>query len=97
LQGIAAGTGDATVIRLRSGEILLIDGGQVDASTRGAGRGGAIVVQNSGAIRIEGGRTDANGLFFPSGFFANTDRAGDAGNLTISTRTLEVLRGGEIS
>ena len=98
LQGTTYETGDGTLIQLRANNIQLLNGGQVDVSTLGSGRGGAIVVENAGNIRVEGTRTDAGRpLPLPSGFFANTRGSGNAGSVTVSTRTLEVVRGGEIS
>ena len=74
-------------------------GAQVDASTRGAGRGGSLVVENRGAIHLDGTRDagDGSGTRLPSGFFANAHAGGAAGNIVISTATLEVLGGAEIS
>jgi filamentous hemagglutinin family protein len=95
------GTGDGTAIRIRSGEILLRNGGQVDASTRGLGRGGQLTVENSGAIRIEGNRLDAGiqvtGGVAPSGFFAHAYQSGGAGSIAVSTRTLEIVGGGQVN
>ena len=99
IQGIATRGGDGSSIAVTTGSIALTDGAQIDVSTRGAGRGGALSVNNSGAIRIEGTRLSdpQSGLKLPSGFFANTESSGNAGNIVVSTATLEVLRGGEIS
>lgn len=99
VQGIAIAGGEGSTITLDTGAIEMSGGAQVDASTRGAGRGGDVVVRNGGHIRIEGARRDPlqNGAVLPSGFFVNTAGAGASGSLVISTATLEVLRGGEIS
>src|SRR5258706_2947381 len=97
LLGLALATGDATLIQLRTGDIILRNGGQVDVTTRAQGHCAAIAVDNAGSIRVEGGQTAANGLIFPSGFFANAERSGNAGSIAISTRTLDVIGGGEIS
>ena len=99
LQGIGLRTGDATAIRLHTGDILLSGGAQIDASARGGGRGGQIAIDNSGAIRIVGTLRDPaqNGLVTPSGIFANTESSGNAGSIVVSTRTLDILGGGEIS
>ncbi len=99
IQGVATARGDGNTITLRTGSISVTDGGQVDVSTRGSGRGGNLVVENTGAIRLDGTRDSGDGSAtrLPSGFFANAHAAGAAGNIVISTATLEVLGGGEIS
>ncbi len=101
IQGIvtAAGTGDGTSITIDSGSISLTGGAQVDVTTRGRGRGGVITVNNAGAIRIEGTRIAnvATGLKTPSGFFSNTESTAPAGGVVVSTGSLEVLGGAEIS
>jgi filamentous hemagglutinin family protein len=99
IQGIGLRDGDATAIRIHSGDILLRNGAQIDASARGTGRGGQISVDNSGAVTIIGSRADPtqNGLITPSGIFTNTTGTGDAGGIVVATRTLDILGGGEIS
>lgn len=99
LQGIGVRAGDASVIRITAGGILLRNGAQIDASARGGGKGGQVLVDSTGTIRVEGTRLDPlqNNLNTPSGIFSNTESAGNAGSIVVSTRTLEVLAGGEIS
>jgi large exoprotein involved in heme utilization and adhesion len=99
IQGIGLAGGDGSSITLRTGSIDLSGGAQVDASTRGTGRGGNIAVQNSGDIRVSGTRRDPTqgNIKVPSGFFVNTGGSGAAGSIVISTATLQVLNGGEIS
>ena len=99
LQGVATAQGDASHVAIHTGNIVLRNGGQVDSSTRGAGRGGQVVVDNSGSIVVQGTRADSaqNGLILPSGFFSNTEGAGDAGGIVVNTRSLEVIGGGELS
>ena len=99
IQGIGLAGGDGSSITLRTGSIDISGGAQVDASTRGTGRGGNIVVQNAGDIRLSGTRRDPTqgGVKLPSGFFVNTAGTGPAGSIVISTATLQVLNGGEVS
>jgi filamentous hemagglutinin family protein len=99
IQGIALASGDGSTITLATGSISLTNGAQVDVSTRGSGRGGTLVVNNAGAIRIEGTRVvDAEaGNKAPSGFFSNAESSGLAGGIVVSTASLEVLGGGEVS
>lgn len=99
VQAATLGAGNSSGITLNTGSITLSGGAQIDAGTRAAGAGGNINITNSGAIRIEGTRIDPAqpGVSLPSGVFVNTSGSGNAGNLTISTRTLEILAGGEVS
>lgn len=105
IQGIGLAGGDGSTITLRTGSIDLSGGAQVDASTRGTGRGGSITVENRGDIRISGSRLDPTQedpdtkgpLKLPSGFFANAGGQGSAGSIVISTANLSVLAGGEVS
>ncbi len=105
VQGIALDKGDGSSITLRTGSIDFSGGAQVDASTRGTGRGGTITVENRGDIRLSGTRSDPTQsdpdtklpLTLPSGFFSNAGGAGNAGGIVISTASLSVLSGGEVS
>jgi filamentous hemagglutinin family protein len=108
LQGVASavsasgvhGTGNGSAIRIDAGEILLRNGGQVDTSSRGVGQAGTVTVNNRGGIRIEGARLDpssTSGGLAPSGFFSNAGASGNAGPIVVSTRTLDIVGGGEIS
>jgi hypothetical protein len=104
LQGLALADGDASTIVVRAGDVLLRDGGQIDGGVQGTGRGGRVTVQATGGIRIEGVRANrdpaprpGDPAFFPSGIFTNTRGNGNAGDIVISTRTLDIVGGGEVS
>jgi filamentous hemagglutinin family protein len=99
IQGIALSSGEGSTIALATGSISLTNGAQVDVSTRGSGRGGSLVVNNTGAIRIDGTRVvdAAAGNKAPSGFFSNSESTGAAGGIVVSTTSLEIVGGGEIS
>jgi len=99
VQAVAQGAGNSSGIAITSGSIALSGGGQISAETRSSGAGGNIVINNSGAIRIDGTRTDPSrpNSSLPSGIIANAAGSGNGGSITISTRTLEVISGGEIS
>jgi filamentous hemagglutinin family protein len=92
-------SGSGSTITLRTGSIDISGGAQVDASTRGLGNGGVINVVNAGEIRIAGTRLDPlqDGAKLPSGLFVNTAGSGAGGSIVVSTTTLQVLEGGEIS
>ena len=99
IQGIALSSGNGSTITLTTGSISLSNGAQVDVSTRGSGRGGSLVVNNSGGIRIDGTRVvdAAAGNKAPSGFFSNSESSGAAGAIVVSTASLEIVGGGEVS
>ena len=99
VQGNTRVGGAGSSITLRTGSIDLSGGAQVDATTRTAGRGGDVVVENAGELRIGGTRSDPlqGGATLPSGIFANAGGSGNAGAIVISTATLRVLDGGEVS
>lgn len=99
LQGISLAAGGGNSITLDTGSIRLSGGAQVDASSRGIGPGGTITVRNAGGIVIEGTRIDPTqgGLTLASGFFSTTEGPAAGGAIVVSTRTLEVLDGGEVS
>ena len=99
VQGIAIAGGEGSTITLDTGAIEMSGGAQVDASTRGAGRGGTITVRNAGAMRLTGTRRDPlqGEATLATGFFTSAAGAGAAGGIVISTASLEVLGGAEIS
>ncbi|MEO7731445.1 MAG: hypothetical protein ABIY55_10760, partial [Kofleriaceae bacterium] len=99
IQGIGLSTGNGSTIRIHSHDLTLSNGAQVDASSRGSGRGGDVIVDNAGAIVVRGTRADAtqNGLLLPSGFFSNAEGAGNAGSVSVSTGSISILDGAEIS
>jgi large exoprotein involved in heme utilization and adhesion len=71
----------------------------VDASTFGVGRGGNILVRASDSVELIGASPDGlitSGIFTQVAQNAIPD-AGDAGNLTIETRQLTALGGGQVS
>ncbi len=99
IQGIAIAGGDGSTITLDTGAIDLAGGAQIDASTRSTGRGGNIVVRNGGGIRLSGTRRDPtqDNATLATGFFVSAAGSGAAGSIVISTTSLEVLGGAEIS
>ena len=99
IQGVPHQGGDGTLVHISGARIVLDDGAQVLVSSRGTGRGGRIVVDSTGSMLIRGTRIDPsqNNLLLPSGLFSNAEASGNAGAIVVSTRTLDILAGGEIS
>ncbi len=86
--------GDAGDLTITTGRLLMRDGAQVSAGTRGTGKGGTLSVTASDAIEVIG--TSADGQF-PTGLFTDTLDKGDAGDLTIATGRLLVRDGAGVS
>ena len=79
--------GAAGNIALTMGRLTLTDGAQISSSNRGGtGRGGRLTVTATESITLTG--QDSEG--FKSGLFSNTNGAGDAGGLLVSTPLLSI-------
>jgi len=92
-------TGNGGNLTLETRQLLIRDGARVDASTFGAGRGGNILVKASDSVDLIGASPDGlitSGIFTQVAQNAIPD-AGDAGTLTIETRQLTALGGGQVS
>ncbi|KAM3106829.1 hypothetical protein ACJ2PR_32370, partial [Phormidesmis sp. 146-33] len=86
--------GDAGNISIETGTLIVRDGAQVATANFGEGVGGNLTVKATDSIQVIG--RSANGPF-PSGLFTQTQGLGDAGDLSIETRTLIVRDGAQIS
>ena len=83
-------TGNGGEITINSPQLLIQDGGFIDASTEGIGNGGSIKLNVSGTILVEG--TD-------SGIFSRTIESslGNAGSIDIDPQQVTVQNNGTIS
>ncbi|QLE41831.1 filamentous hemagglutinin N-terminal domain-containing protein [Nostoc sp. C052] len=92
-QGLTGNAGDLTI---NTQNLLLRDGGQVDAATFGQGKGGNLTVNANSSVKLIG--TTANGNF-SSGLFATAEvgSKGNAGELTVNTPDLFVRDGAAIT
>jgi filamentous hemagglutinin family protein len=91
----ANSTGDAGNLTIKTNTLLVRDGAQIGAGTRGAGKGGNLTV-DAQDVQLIG--TSADGRV-PSGLFASAVislSTGDAGDLTIKTNTLLVRDGAQV-
>ncbi len=86
-------TGDAGNLKIETAQLLVRDGGQINASTFGSGKGGNLNVTATETIEVIG--TSADGKF-RSGLFAQTQGSEDAGDLTIETARLLLEDGAQI-
>lgn len=88
------GTGNGGNLMIDTERFTVLDGGNVSSANLGQGNGGSLIVNASDYVKVSG--TSANGRIL-SGLFTQTQGAGDAGNLSISTGRLTVQDGGRVS
>ncbi|MCC8997912.1 MAG: filamentous hemagglutinin N-terminal domain-containing protein [Candidatus Contendobacter sp.] len=93
-----AGSINAGNITIATSRLSLTGGSQISSSTYGLGHGGDINITASESITIVGEGYDApSDIHFFSGVFTNSCNdcsAGDAGNITLTTRNLLIDAGG---
>jgi len=87
------GLGDAADLTIDTARLFVQDGAQIDAGTRGSGRGGNLNVTATETIEVIGRSADGR---VPSGLFSSSEGLGDAGDLTIDTARLVVRDGAQI-
>ncbi|MEG4801168.1 filamentous hemagglutinin N-terminal domain-containing protein [Microcoleus sp. ARI1-B5] len=86
IKAVTQGAAKAGNITVNTGQLIVRDGAQVTASTSGRGQGGTVVVNAFESIELSG--TSTNGQ--QSGLFADTQSAGDAGDIKVDTGQLTV-------
>ncbi|MGK7897060.1 MAG: beta strand repeat-containing protein, partial [Xenococcus sp. (in: cyanobacteria)] len=88
-------TGDAGGVTINTGSLALTNGGAVSASTFGQGNAGTVNITATDTVTFD--REDSDG--FNSGAFSTvgSDAVGDAGGVNITTGSLAVTNGGQIS
>ena len=88
-------TGDAGDLKINTQQLLVEDGGQVNAVTFGEGDGGNVTISAKEPVQVIGQSPDGK---FPSGIFVEAfeDSTGNAGELNINTQLLLVFDGGRI-
>jgi filamentous hemagglutinin family protein len=89
-------TGQGGNLTITTDRLRISDGGQVAASTFGAGKAGNLTI---GAHQIELVGTSLEAEEFASGIFANVEAeaTGNGGNLLISTKRLQITDGAQVS
>ncbi|MEG4300954.1 filamentous hemagglutinin N-terminal domain-containing protein, partial [Microcoleus sp. Pol11C1] len=87
------GSGDAGILRIDTGRLLVHDGAQVSAGTFSSGKGGSLQIAATDSVEVIG--SSASGQF-SSRLFTDSQGSGDAGNLRIDTGRL-LVRGAEVS
>jgi len=93
LQNATGNGGDVTI---NTRQLLIQNGARIEASTFGAGRAGDVLVKASDSVELIGADPDGKET---SGIFTQVAQGatGDAGNLTIETKRITALNGGQIS
>ncbi|MEG4379014.1 MULTISPECIES: S-layer family protein, partial [unclassified Microcoleus] len=97
LSGLSAssvGSGDAGILRIDTGRLLVRDGAQVSATTGGSGKGGSLQITATDLVEVMGASADGRVL---SGLLASSSGSGDAGDLRIDTGRLLVRDGAQVS
>ncbi|GAB4313828.1 MAG: hypothetical protein Kow0091_20770 [Geminocystis sp.] len=90
-QAIRAGNGgDLTV---KTGRLLIRDGGLISVGTQGSGKGGQLTIDASESVELTGTRIIGVGSRLISG----TVGTGNSGNIIVNTKDLRILNGAEIS
>ncbi|MGK7895379.1 MAG: filamentous hemagglutinin N-terminal domain-containing protein [Xenococcus sp. (in: cyanobacteria)] len=87
--------GDSGNVIINTGSLSLTNGGQASASTFGQGNAGSVQINANDNIMIDG--EDSNG--FSSRVTSQVARrsVGNAGNITITTKSLSLNNGGQVS
>ena len=85
--------GNAGGIKITTTDLSLTQGGQVNASTFGFGKAGAITINASGTISADG--EDSEG--FVSGIFSTVQGVGNSEGIKITTTDLSLTQGGIVS
>ncbi|NJK70126.1 MAG: S-layer family protein [Microcoleus sp. SU_5_3] len=99
ITALTAGNGRGGNINIETERLIAQNGGQISATTQGSGQAGTLTVNARESVELAG--TDIDG--FPSGLFtqstgrATDSDAGNADNLTVTTRRLTVRDGAAIS
>lgn len=86
-------TGNGGQVRVSAGRLELLSGGEISASTFGAGAAGAITVDAEQAL-FSG---DGSGVFTGISVAANPGSQGDAGGVAVRAGRLELRGGAQIS
>lgn len=87
------GTGSGGTVEVNTRQLRVETGGQVSALTLGESPGGTVIVNAAESIELSGVGAES----FPSGLFSQTQGAGNAGDLRVSTPRLRIREGAKIS
>ncbi|MFN6497898.1 MAG: filamentous hemagglutinin N-terminal domain-containing protein [Nostoc sp. DedQUE01] len=91
------GIGDGGELRITTRQLIIRDGAQVFASTRGKGMGGNLNINAFDSVEVIGTFTMLDNRVLPSTLSSTTTSDGRAGDVTINTGKLYVRDGAEVS
>ena len=88
--------GNAGSISITAGSLLVTNGAQLSASTFGVGDAGSVNITATEKVLLDG---SGEKLLGPGGAFSriNTGARGEGGNISITTRSLEIINGAILS
>jgi filamentous hemagglutinin family protein len=99
VSALTAGNGRGGNISIETERLIAQNGGQVSATTQGSGQAGTLTVNARESVELTGTGIDGfpSGLSTQSTGLATGSKAGNADNLTVTTRQLMVRDGAAIS
>ncbi len=99
LAALTTGSGRGGNISIETERLIAQNGGQISATTQGSGQAGTLTVNARESVELAGTGIDGSpsGLFTQSTGRATDSDAGNADNLTVTTRQLTVRDGAAIS
>ncbi|MDJ0591635.1 MAG: filamentous hemagglutinin N-terminal domain-containing protein [Pleurocapsa sp. MO_226.B13] len=89
------GVGDSGGMDITTSNLSVTQGGQVSASTLGQGNAGAVNINASDTISVDGEASDGSSSFIYS--IVTPTGVGDSGGMDITTSNLSVTQGGLVS
>ncbi len=89
--------GNAGTLAITTGQLMLLNGGVITASTSGVGQGGTVTIVATNLLDVAGASFDSKNKLLNSRITATSQGIGDAGNLIIATGILKVRDRGEIA
>ncbi|MCC0175656.1 hypothetical protein I4641_01505, partial [Waterburya agarophytonicola K14] len=92
LSAFSEGKGDGGNIAIKGKNLVISDGGRIDAGVIDEGNGGDVTI-DVGEIEITGVAPDDS---YPSAIYVSSDRTGNSGNLTIRGNRLILKDGGHL-
>jgi filamentous hemagglutinin family protein len=96
LETVTYGSGRAGAMRIDAPQLSIRNGAQVGSTTLGRGQGGNVTVYARRSLTVDGAVQDGIDRFF-SLLYAQTRGSGNAGNLTVTTHSLQAQAGGQVS
>jgi filamentous hemagglutinin family protein len=90
----AGASGNAGDIDVKTGNLVVEDGGQINSFTRGQGNAGDITIQASDTVTFDG--FDSNNNYSGASSSVEAGGEGNGGNINITASSLSLTNGGEV-